>query len=116
MIIHTSLVFSTRRRALANNALKIATIVIHQRVERFQVMWHSCTDLLFGQSLCQRDLDRSIERQDPRSDLTQDFYRLTQSKIIAEYSATELATRDFDLLRQRYLLISVEQRDFAHLT
>ena len=83
--------------------------------ERPQVVRHAGDDLLFGQPLGQRDLDRAVEGQDAVVHFVQRVDRGLHREIAAEHRAAESLPRDLDLLGQRDFFFARQQRNLRHL-
>ena len=65
-----------------------------------QVVRHAGDDLLLGQPLGQRDLDRAVEGQDAAVDLDQRADRGPHRQVAADHRAAEPLAGDLDLLGQ----------------
>jgi hypothetical protein len=78
-------------------------------------MRHSGLDLLLGQPLGQRDLDRPVERQDSLVHLGQRAVRRLHAEMAADHRSAEPFASHLDLLGQRNLLLPRQEGDFSHL-
>ena len=83
--------------------------------ERPQIVRHAGQNLLFGQPLGERDLDRAVERQRAAMDLGQRANRGVQGEMATEHGAAKPLARDFDLFGQRDFLLPRQQRNLGHL-
>ena len=89
------------------SCLKSARLLLEQVLERRQVVRHAGHDLLFGQPLGERDLDRAVEGQGAAMHFGQRADRGRQREIAAEHGAAEALAGDFDLFGQRDFLSRV---------
>ncbi len=94
---------------------EILAILFQQVLQRPQVVRHPGQDLLLGQPLGQRDLDRAVERQLALVDLLQRVHGLAHGQVAAQHGAAEPLAGDFDLLGQRDFFLARQQRNLGHL-
>ena len=106
---------SLRRRPPAQQQAEILLVLLHQVGERVQVVRHPGDDLLLGEPLGQRDLDRAVEGQRALVDLDQRADRRPHRHVAADHRAAEPLPRDLDLLGQRDLFRAGQQRNLGHL-
>ena len=94
---------------------KSLLVLVHQVRERVEVVRHPRDDLLFGEPLGQRHLDRAVEGQRALVDLDQRAHRGPHRHRAADHRAAEPFPRHLDLLGQRDLFRSLQQRNLGHL-
>ena len=100
---------------VVDEPVEVVNVVLHQRLQRPQVVRHPLEDFVLLQILRLRHLDGAVERQVPGVDALQGLEDVPQGVVALQHLAAEAAAGDFDLLGQRDFLLAGQERDFAHL-
>ena len=104
-----------RQQAPAYQPPEILLVLVHQTRERAEVVRHAGDDLLLGEPLGQRDLDRAVEGQRALVNLNQRADGHPHRHGATNDRAAEPFPRDLDLLGQGNLFRPRQQGNLRHL-